>query len=89
MKFKELQEGKLYKNKHFSNIYTIQNGLLYHIGNIWGEYGTISRLQLEMYYVTYSPEFILDMDFTEVILVENGCSKPNTDDIVDMEEWEG
>lgn len=71
MKFKEIQEGRLYKNKDYTNVYTKYNGLLYHVGNIYGEYRTPDRLHLDMYYVEYSPIFILDMEFEEIWLVNH------------------
>ena len=68
MKFKDLEEDKLYQNKEFINVYTKLNGLLYHMGAIYGGYGKVDSFHTDMYFVEYSPAFILDMEFTEIRL---------------------
>ena len=68
MKFKDLEEGKLYQNKDFTNVYTKLNGLLYHMGAIYNSHGISERFELDMYYVEYTPVFILDMEFYEIRL---------------------
>lgn len=63
MEFKQLQESKLYQNKDFNNVYTVKDGLLYHVGVMFRDY-----LEVNMYYVEYKPEFILEMEFKEIQL---------------------
>ena len=67
MKFKDIKEGKLYRNKDFANVYTVKDGLLYHMGiTLWGQF------EPNMYYVTYAPAFILGMEFEEIKLIVGG-----------------
>ena len=62
MKFKDIEEGKLYQYKDFTNVYTKLNGLLYNIGHL--NAGDV--FLVNMYYVKYTPEFILGVEFTEI-----------------------
>ena len=68
MKFKDIQEGKLYQNKDLANVYTKKDGLLYNIGILFELKGIREGFELDMYYVTYSPKFILGMEFREIKL---------------------
>jgi hypothetical protein len=70
MKFKDIEECKLYQHKDYLNVYTKKNGLLYHMGIITGSLNQQPSLHLDMYYVEYSPSFILDMDFHEIKLIK-------------------
>ena len=63
MKFKELEEGKLYQDRDNANVYAIVEGLLYQLG-----YLLDGKLNLEMYYAQYTPSYMLNMNFKEIEL---------------------
>ena len=64
MKFKDIEEGKLYQYKDFNNVYTKKDGLLYNVGMLF----ELKGLELDMYYCEYNPNFILGMEFREIKL---------------------
>lgn len=68
MKFKDIEEDKLYQDRDKANVYTKKDGLLYHMGSIYGTFNKPPTFHVEMYYVEYKPEFILDMEFREIKL---------------------
>ena len=68
MKFKDIEEGKLYQYKDFNNVYTKKDGLLYHMGSIYGTFNKQPTFHVDMYYCEYSPKFILGMEFREIKL---------------------
>jgi hypothetical protein len=68
MKFKDIEEGKLYQSQPYNNVYTKHNGLLFHVGNVYAEYNKPEMLHVNMYYTTYSPEFIIGRDLKEITL---------------------
>lgn len=68
MKFKDIQEGKLYQDRDKANVYTKKDGLLYNVGVLFEVGDFRDGLKLDMYYCQYNPNFILSMEFTEVRL---------------------
>ena len=68
MKFKDIQEGKLYQSGDNANVYTKKDGLLYQVGILFELKGIREGLELNMYYCEYSPNFILGMEFWEIKL---------------------
>lgn len=70
MKFKDIEEGKLYRNKNFNNTYSKFDGLLYHVGAIYD-----GRMYLDIYPTEYKPEFVLGMDFKEIEFMREDVSE--------------
>ena len=66
MKFKDIEEGKLYQYKDFNNVYTKKDGLLYNVGILFELKGIREGFELDMYYCQYNPNFILGMEFREI-----------------------
>lgn len=72
MKFKDIEEGKLYQDEKSLNIYTKLNGLLYNVGVFQRTMGE-DVFKIDMYYVN-NIDFILNMNLKMINLIKwYGC----------------